>query len=55
MTRTPTFKVVVSVSGNPDFTTVVDAADGWKARTRAMFNYPHPLRGQTVNYEVSPC
>lgn len=49
------FKVRAMVPGNPDHETTVEAADEWKARTRAMISYPHPLRGQTVNYEVTPC
>lgn len=47
------FFVRVSCPGNPPYQTTVVAKDEWHARTRAMVNYPHPLRGQTVSYEVT--
>jgi hypothetical protein len=52
--RVPSWKVVAEAEGNPPFEATVDAADEWKARTRAMLNYPHRLRGQTVAFEVTP-
>lgn len=44
--------VTVEVPGNPAFSITVDAPDEWKARTKAMAHYPHPLRGALVEYQV---
>jgi hypothetical protein len=46
------FSVVVKTNANPNWATEVYALDEWKARTRAMFGYPHPLSGDFVDYEV---
>lgn len=46
------FNVEVLVPGNPRFSVEVEAADRFKAQTKAMAVYPHQLRGQTVDYLV---
>ena len=48
----PVFNVIVEVEGNPSYNATVCAATEGKAKTRAMFDYPHPLRGKLVNYTV---
>ena len=47
------FNVKVMVKGKPDFATIVEAEDEWKARTRAMCAYPYYLAGDFVDYEVT--
>lgn len=46
------FSVTVKTNANPNWTAVVYALDEWKARTRVMFGYPHPLSGDFVEYDV---
>lgn len=46
------FHVEVLVANNPRFCVEVEAKDRWKAQTRAMASYPHPIRGQQVDYLV---
>ena len=52
-----TYRVTIKVEGREPTTCVVEAADEWKARTRAMIdtlnpNAPRQLRGERVEFDV---
>lgn len=47
------FNMKVIVKGKPDFSTIVEAENEWKARTRVMCVYPYHLAGDFVDYEVT--
>lgn len=49
--------VVTMTVVDPDVkhTVIVTAADEWKARTVAMFDFPAQLRGQHVAFSVREC
>jgi hypothetical protein len=47
------FDITVVVDGFEDYRVLVNAPREGLAHTRAMRHYPHPLRGQFVDYVVN--
>jgi hypothetical protein len=47
-----TYRVTTHAEAHPDHTATVSAPNEWKARTRAMFSYPHKLNGATIAHTV---
>jgi hypothetical protein len=50
--HTKTYKVTVRTAKNPDYTVTVMAPKDGLAEARAMANYPHPLSGDFVEFDV---
>jgi hypothetical protein len=48
-----TYRVTVKAEGLPPYTTEVQARNEWHARSVSMVHYPHSLRGQAVDYDVT--
>ena len=46
------YDVTIMVEGRADFSVIVDAPRESLAETRAMFHYPHPLKGEWVTFWV---